>query len=367
MITPPTGTTPSAEQVFELDDAFFETDPLGYFTARIESLIAYAQGARPTYDSGHGERYAALLRRHPAEVPTATDEARELQVAIDAMSLRQHAAEGVIRLWAAVLATREAEPGTVSVWETLTNGKPSVVEVLKEIAAATPQTGDEHLALLLPAQLIAGYPASPDLQAAVKVLGEWIIHAERLLVRSDIHLAAANNKVKHGLAVRARVDSPMELQPTKPRGNEEDGTMPMSELRTIPVFTAPSVEYLARPPQDESGKHGLELTQLELNVPVLLAEATMLATAYAAIFHAAGARYATVRPELRVTRYPTLPVAPTPEQLLGKRTVGMRWPVTNRPDGGVNGRCAGIGFADGSFVGWQVDFGSARSFTVTDG
>lgn len=257
MITPPTGAVPNAGQVVELDDAFFTTDPLGYFTARTESLLAFADGARPIFEAGVSARYAAALRRERAEIPAASDEARELQVAIDAMSLRQHAAEAVVRLWAAVLQTRDATPATVSVWDALTNGRQSIHSILRDdVATAGPLGPEESLALVLPAPLITAFPHSANLQRAVEVLARWLEHAERLLLRDDIHLGAANNKVKHGLAVRARADSPMHFLGTPPPTSLDFG-MPASRARdSIPLFTAPSVEYLARPPADEVGKHG---------------------------------------------------------------------------------------------------------------
>src|SRR5665647_3619848 len=54
---PPTGPVPNVEQVRELDDSFFASDPFGYFRARIESLIACAQGAQVDYGTALGDDY----------------------------------------------------------------------------------------------------------------------------------------------------------------------------------------------------------------------------------------------------------------------------------------------------------------------
>lgn len=365
MFPPPTGPEPSADQVRELDDAFFSSDPFGYFRARIESLIAYSDGASPRLDEGLGAEYVRRLRRNPAQVPPASDDARQLQVAIDSLSLRQHVAEALVRLWAAVLEVRLTEPGAVSVWATLTDGKTNLKEVLQQIGA-TEGSGDPdvQLFLLLPAQLAGQFDTDPHIQRAAGVLGRWLEHAERLLLRDDIHLAAANNKVKHGLAVRARNDLRVEFL-TADAVPAEGDSIPLSAFTSsVTLFGKPLVEYLARPPRDANGRQGLELTLLRLDAGTLLAEATMLATVHAAVFHVAATRYA---PTVEgIAPYPVLPLGPMPDELLGKAVTGMRSPVTTRPGDGLVERHTGVGFNDGTFVGLSVDHDGRRTMTVTD-
>jgi hypothetical protein len=351
-----------------LDDAFFSSDPFGYFRARIESLIAYTGGATPDYGNGLGAEYARRLRRNPAQIPLASDDARQLQVAIDSLSLRQHVAEALVRLWAAVLEVRSTEPGMVSVWATLTDGKIKLKDVLQQIGLAEGSSDpDVQISLLLPGPLVGQFDTDPRVRRAAGVLGKWLEHAESLLVRDDIHLAAANNKVKHGLAVRARNDVRIEFLPADVVPVEGD-SMPLSALASsFTLFDKPLVEYLARPPGGANGKQGLELTMLRLDAGTLLAEAMMLSTVHAAVFHVAAARYAATSPTIEeIAPYPVLPLAPMPEELLGKAVTGMRSPVTLRPGGGPTERRTGIGFNDGTFVGLSVNHDGRRTMTVAD-
>ena len=365
---PPTGQEPNAAQVRVLDDAFFSSDPFGYFRARVESLIAYADGSSPNLHDGLGAEYARRLRRKPDQVPLASDDARELQVAIDALSLRQHVAEALVRLWSAVLDTRVKEPGSVSVWAMLTDGKNSLKDVLVQIGATEGSSDpDVQLSLLLTAPLAAQFATDPQVQRAARVLGRWLEHAERLLIRDDIHLAAANNKVKHGLAVRPRNDLRIEFLPGDAVPAEGD-SIPLSAFTSsTTLFDTPLVEYLARPPKDAQGRHGLEQTILRLDASTLLVEATMLATVHAAVFHVAAARYAAMSPTIdKIAPYPVLPLGPMPDELLGKAVTGMRSPVTMRPGGGQPERQAGIGFSDGVFVDMSVDHDGHRTAIIAD-
>jgi hypothetical protein len=354
--------------VRELDDTFFASDPFGYFNARIESLIAHAQGAVVDYKTGLGDDYARHLRRRPHDLDAASANARQLQVAVDALSLRQHAAESLIRIWLAVLQTRAASSGTVSVWVTIADGKRSMIEVLKEIAK-TDGANDPGvlLALLLPRGLEQEFGTNARLQQAVHVAEEWLVHAETLLTRSGINASAAHNKAKHGLAVRARSDLRVDLVKHLPPSH--DGTLPVSAIHdSMPIFDRPVLEYLSRPPVKGKPGPGLELTQLRLDAATLLAETTMLATVHAAVFHIAAARHAEWSPTAgTISPYPTLPLGPSPTQLLGKAVTGMRFPVTDLPDGTPTTRSSGIGFNHGAFVPLKFDDSAHGSVTLVDG
>ena len=54
---------------------------------------------------------------------------------------------------------------------------------------------------------VAAHPGMQrEADRALNVLGDWLTHAMWLLVRGDINMNPAHNKLKHGLAVRARDD-----------------------------------------------------------------------------------------------------------------------------------------------------------------
>jgi hypothetical protein len=356
------------EQVYELDDAFFGSDPLGYFEARTEALIAYADGAQARYDEGLGAAYANKLGvRAPDFLPAATDDARELQVAVEALALRQHAAESLLRLFAALLATRDAKPGEVSIWATIADSRDQVADVLKSIAAdAGSRDREVGLLLFLPEPDRANVHNNPLIRKALYILGEWLGHAETVLVRDDIRLAAAHNKAKHGLAIRPRNDMRLDFI-RAPKDPPQNGKLPLSAMQdSIPVFDRPVLEYLDRPRGGGKDKHGLELTWLRLDTSSLLAEAFMLATVYGSLFHVAAANYAAPRPaSIKVAAtYPPLPLGPTPEQLLGQGVTGMRFPITFPPGASAPERGPGLSLNDGTF--WSMDGREEQRVTLSE-
>lgn len=367
MFRPSNDSALSVEQIRGLDDVFFASNPLGYFQARIESLLASADGTAATYESGVGSEYSKVLGRAPGDFPLVGEQDRTLQVAMDAMSLRQHVAEAVVRLWAAVLEVRGHEPGTVSMWATLSDGKTRMIDVLKRIGSYG-EIGDEAAGLLLPPQVLEPLRGGDETASrAAGVLSEWLVHAERVLTRDDIHLSAAHNKVKHGLAVRVRGDVLMSFVRASNMPKPLGDTIPLGAVNdSTPILNKPVVEYLARPPKTTTGApQGLEITTLVLDTPSLLAEATMLATVHAAAFHLAATRYLDATgADITIAPYPTLPLGPTPDELLGRRITGMRSPVTRSANPDEPERSHGLGFEDGTFVGLHIDFDGQRRVRI---
>jgi hypothetical protein len=356
---PPTGRSPSREQVRTLDDSFFSSNPYNYFLARIDSLISYADGASANLETGVGAAFARHLGWvRNKEIIETTESARELQVAVDAMSLRQHAGEAVARLWLALLQTRHEALGSVSIWATLTRTPTKNSAALNAIMECNGWDDPRvHQTLLLPEPYFTRFETDALVRQGADVLHKWLEHIPMLLTRNDIHIAAANNKYKHGLAIRPRNDERISIF----RAISSESDAPISAAEEVVIFDKPFVEYLAEGPSDESGKHGLELTRLRLDTPVLLVEANMLATLYGALFHVAAAKYATWSDSVgEIASYPPLPLGPTPEQLLSKSITGMRSPVTFRPDGSPATRGHAIGFNSGEWVTMDVNYSSHR-------
>jgi hypothetical protein len=93
---------------------------------------------------------------------------------------------------------------------------------------------------------------------------------------------AANNKVKHGLAVRARSDMRVTFVSQQPN---DDGSVPLSAFTgdgAIDIFDQPVLESLAPGPRVDGHRQGLELTQLRLKPSAILAEVFMLAMTHPA-------------------------------------------------------------------------------------
>jgi hypothetical protein len=161
-------------------------------------------------------------------------------------------------------------------------------------------------------------------------------------VRDDIDINAAHNKVKNGLAVRSRDDNLLTFTTNPPNPDGNFSPSALTGENAVDIFNSPTLDYLARP-KSTGRKQGLEVTSLALTPSILLAESWMMSVTYGAMFQVAASRHFQGR-DVSFMTYPALPLAPTPEQLLGESVVGMRRPVTYPPDGGELDRKAGIAF-----------------------
>jgi hypothetical protein len=165
----------------------------------------------------------------------------------------------------------------------------------------------------------------------------------RLLVRDDIDVNAAFNKLKHGLAVRSRDDLRVAFIQQAP----SDGTVPLSALTSpdaIDLIDTVSLDYLSRPRSRQGRKQGMEVATLRLSPATLVAETWMMALTYGAMFHVAAARHLGTHGDVQLAGYPDVPAGPTPDQLLKESLIGIRHPVTTPPDGGSIDREAGFAF-----------------------
>ena len=91
--------------------------------------------------------------------------------------------------------------------------------------------------------------SSPEIVDACNVFVEWLGYAARLLSPAEIDLQAGHNKVKHGLAVRARSDMRVTFMTTPPNA---DGSVPLSAFTgpgAIDIFDQPVLELLAAAPR----------------------------------------------------------------------------------------------------------------------
>ncbi|WP_426519535.1 hypothetical protein ACPPVQ_05765 [Diaminobutyricibacter sp. McL0618] len=357
MITEATSIDPTPAQIAELDDTFFGSDPLGYFRSRIQSLLH-----EPVDQGRDAERFGTLLGEAAPDWADVSDAGRQLQRAVDAFAVRHHAAEAVIRLLGAL---NTAGPES-SVWITITEGPTRAVQVVESINTWLSSAPEQLSALLLPAGLLARLEDDDVVQLSVYNAWLWIEYAGKLLTWDDLDINAAHNKVKHGLAVRARDDERIDFIPIATGDDSIDvsgGTVPLSVMEgAIPIFDKPLVEYLSRPPKVDGHRQGLEVSTLQLDAPTLLAEAWMIARVYACLFAVAGAgRSETAR------EYEAFPGQPSPVAVFPmEAVVGMRHPVTLPPGGGQLTRTSGIAF-NGRFVGTTFDMRSRATVTVVEG
>lgn len=377
MYPPPDGQGLTEEQARKLDDTFLASDPFQYFNSRIASLLSWHESASvsaaplpETQPSGIRAEFAKYLQR-PAAIGPLKNLHVHVQVAADSLAVRHHAAEAVLRFTCARLAAAP-DNGAPCLWAEMASGPTQIAEVLERLNASAQEAvpGERMLRLLVEPGGRTAASSDPEIVDACNVFVEWLAYAARLLSPAAIDLQAGHNKVKHGLAVRARSDMRVTFTTTPPH---EDGSVPLSSLtgpNAIDIFDQPVLELLARPKVD-GHRQGLEVTQLRLKPSALLADAYMLAMAHGVMFRVAAVEHFEGRDDLREHQSPPpspgYPVGgPRPPNIDAHAPLGMRFPLTTPPGGGQLRREAGIGFRD-RFQIIHIDHANSSSGRVVDG
>lgn len=287
----------TAHQARELDDEYFGSDPFGYFASRISNLLEAAQSPPLDLLQGLPAQFAEEIGQSDwAGVLAHSDADRELQVALDCFTLRHSAAEALVRLYLA--ATQHRSNGG-SMWQKLTSTPVQTKDLVTQAQAALySEQGAPFREMVTPlvvhrlAEQEGGLSETDlaGLNAAISVNSDWLERAFALLTDEEMNLDVANNKIKHGIAVRTRDDLLTVFTPASPDVN---GNVPISALTgpsSIPVIDTISVDILCTP-KAATAKPGWELTTLALRPPTLLAETWLMARTHAALFYVAASRH----------------------------------------------------------------------------
>lgn len=350
----PQGLSLTEDQASRLDAEFFRSSPLEYFVPRIEQLLL--AGER---EPDHGGEAVQSFRRRlglPPEDPDpldTSDSARGRQRAVDAISVRHHAAETLLRLLYALSVAEPRASDARSVWVAIADSPIS----MKDVAEAVAERLNAHQPPSFPDLFLPiGIEVDTNLQRALEVAVAWTNHAIGLLTRDELAVNTGFNKVKHGLSVSTRDDVRVEIMtaPALP----EDGTIPLSAFESsVPLFDRPLLTFVYRPAR----RAHLETASLRVDVETTLVEAWMISVVAGAVFAVAGrGRF----PESEdLAAFPTLPIGPTPDQLLGDSVLGSRAPITEPT---IPGRESGV-FFHGSFQPIQFDFENVASAVITEG
>lgn len=378
MYPPPIGPDLTDEQARVLDDTFLASDPFQYFSSRIASLLVWQESA-PLAD-------ARLLRAQPGSIraefnaylqrPAVDGPFKDLdvhaQVAADALAVRHHAGEALLRLACARLAPAETT-GQACLWAEIASGPKRIAEVIDRLKSSAQEAdpGERMLRALVEPGALDTARDNHEIIDACNVYVAWIVYAMELLSPAEIDLQAGHNKVKNGLAVRARSDLRITFLATPPN---QDGSVPLSALtgpNAIDIFDQPVLELLAHGPKVDGHRQGLEVTQLRLKPVALLADAYMLAMAHGALFHFAATEHFAGRddPQEHQTSppFPGYPIGgPRPSDIDANAPLGMRFPLTTPPGGGATRREAGIGFRD-RFQIFYIDHANRSRGRVVDG
>ncbi len=377
MYPPPTGPALTAEQARALDDTYLGSDPLEYFRSRIASLLSWDETAptpeRTAPDRPPGKMRAQFneyMQRPAADGPFKVADVRS-QIAADAFSLRHHAAEALLRLACARLDP-PATDGPRCLWADVSTGPTQVGDLLTRLGAVAqlPDASDRLLQVLVKPDARDTALSDPHIVSACNVVVEWLEYAKQLLRPAEIDRQAAHNKVKHGLAVRARSDM---LVMFSEKGPSADGTVARSDLEGPTVrniLDHQVLEFLARAPKADGHAQGLEATQLRIRPSAVLVDAYMLAKAHALMFYVAALEHFDGRQDLpdhhTAPPFPGYQVGgPNPRNVDAHAPLGLRFPLTSPPGGGPLKRDAGIGFRE-YFQVLHIDYEGGTTARVVD-
>jgi hypothetical protein len=235
-------------------------------------------------------------------------------------------------------------------------------ENLVEVWVDWPGNGRREFQL---ATAVAGFDNAPDLHASVLNAWEWTEYAGNLLVTSELDINAANNRVTHGLAIRAKDDERVDFVavPAGTKGPDfSNGTVPLSFFSdAIAVLDKPLVRHLSRPKAD-GHRQGLDVSTLRLDIPVVLAEAWMIARVHGSVFLSAARTRLDGAPE-----YQLVPASPSPTQVFPKGSVvGMRHPVTLPPGGGALTRGSREALNGAGFRTLTFDYSNQTTVTIVE-
>ena len=203
MYPPPDGQDLTEEQARELDDTFLASDPFQYFSSRIASLLTWHESA-PVSDAPLPEPEPGSIRaefnqylQRPAADGPFKDLDVHAQVAADALALRHHAAEALLRLACARLAPSTGA-GVPCLWAEIAAGPTQITEVIERLNASTREAdpGGRMLCALVEPRRLETARSSPEIVDACNVFVEWLGYAAGLLSPAEIDLQAGHNKVK---------------------------------------------------------------------------------------------------------------------------------------------------------------------------
>jgi len=328
MYAPSGGTELTEQAAKELDDTYLASDPYEYFRARIASLAALADGApweASRSEGGVTAKVEELLQR-PVVSPQISNPGLSAYVAAEALTLRHHAAEALCRL--ALVALQPAK--VQCVWAALVDGPRQIPELLERLESlgAHDDAGAALWWATVPVCMHEEMPEGAGVEA-VNVFGSWIGFAASSLQSGELDFQVAHNKVKHGMAVRARADVRMTLTSVPPSPKGEVPLSAFAPRKSTDLLRGPVLEFLCRTPSNLG--RALELTQLALDPAQLLAESTMIAWTHGALFAVLAHKHFGCSHAADNSRpaHPGFPFGgPTPANLRVGDVSGARFPIT---------------------------------------
>lgn len=326
---PPVTRYISKELAQELDNEYLTVDPLAIISSRIASLLDTPSVQDDTLPESRKAFYEALGLDRRKDILRYCSIDRERQVALDAITLRHHTAEMLLRFLHG-LFTVESDRGkgkASSIWLSVSQTPTQIKIVIKEVLNFAEQNPEFLVRHYLPINA----PVTDDLETACSHAERWVRYACYLLSVEDPSLNSAYNKIKHGVAVSARNDLNLGISRVGP---DESGNVPLhafSEENYAPILDGISISFLDAPRIKH--KLGVELTRLRVDVPTVLAEAWIIANIHAIFFHAAASTHFNGRDNVTFAPHPGFVLGPAPDSLHGGAPLGIRSTLTLPPDG----------------------------------
>lgn len=359
MYPPPQGPELSPAASRALDDQYLASDPTAYFRSRIRGLLAQYQRRNEPGTPLAG--LSASLGNVAQSLGWSSPDDIELQVVIDAVQLRHHVSESLLRLLHSRYVLRTLEDR--SLWMQMTESPRQMKDIVKFLDA---RLRDDDVVAVLGGLLLPVPPGTPLVRQHLRMIMhavEWIARAMLIVSQGHIDMAAASNKIRHGAIITASNDRRIELI-TGPL--EDPSRIPRSAFNhpsASPLTKSPVLEYLSQPPKADGMANGHERTLLNVEVEPTLAEAWLIALVHGALFYGAAYRHHGFDANAVSIQQPPWVIGPSPSQLLRGYPLGFRFPLTTSPDGKVR-RPAGMATWDGGFI--DMTFGDKVTGVVVD-
>lgn len=126
----------SEQYARKLDDEFFLSRPSAYFSSRISSILAAERSAATPTAPEYPDFFSSLNLTGGDELLEFSAQDRRTQVAVEALSLRHHAAEALMRFLYSVTVAEPRTGDARCAWLAVADSPTRLVDVVEKTVAA---------------------------------------------------------------------------------------------------------------------------------------------------------------------------------------------------------------------------------------
>jgi hypothetical protein len=286
----------SGEQVVRLNNEYFSVDPSEHFECRLWQLLAMPDFAPSNsyleVDQSNAleTEFRGLLHEIRFGPDLEDTERRRRATVIEAIALRHHVAETVLRLFKVL-----SDPACHCPWFHMADDKEqdSLSKLYRRILDQDPageRLAKEVREVAFPSQVAeARMGPETNVEGFATAIEKWIIHAAWLLSEAGMDMGPAHNQVKHGLGIipteNLRIDIVKEVvDPLHPTVEELSNG--------LPLINSASVQYLQRHRPNKGYEFGWSVRLENADPALALAEAYMEIITLRVLWRAAKVKYA---------------------------------------------------------------------------